>query len=181
MRIIAGEKRGAKLKTLEGEDTRPTLERVKEGVFSSIQFVLPGAQVLDLFAGSGQMGLEALSRGAAHCTFVDLNPQAGNIVLENAKTTGLAGNSRLMRIDANAFLATTRQRYDIIFLDPPYRQGTIAAILPAVAQVCNPGAIVLCETEPGLQLPQEIAGLRLHKQYRYGTVMVTRYQAQAAD
>lgn len=180
MRIIAGDKRGLRLVTMDGEDTRPTLERVKEAMFSSVQFLLPGAHVLDLFAGSGQLGLEALSRGAARCTFVDQSREATDIVKQNARTTGLFEKSRVVTMGAAAFLAQSGGQFDIVMLDPPYRKGTLPQILPAVAGVAAPGAVILCESEPGLVLPGEVGGLVLKKQYRYGTVMVTRYEAAAA-
>ncbi len=176
MRIIAGEKRGARLASLPGEDTRPTLERVKEGIFSAVQFLLPGARVLDLFAGSGQLGLEALSRGAQSCVFIDEDDKAAGLVIANAKTTGLFEKSRVARMSAAAFLAGCREKFDLVFLDPPYKQGTFPGILPAVAAVCAPGAVVLCESEPGVAFPEEIDGLALQKQYKYGTVVVRRYR-----
>lgn len=177
MRIIAGEKRGTRLLTLEGEDTRPTLERVKEAVFSSVQFLLPGAKVLDLFAGSGQMGLEALSRGSVRCTFVDNNPQATVVVRQNCQKAGLFEKSLVITMEAATFLAQTQDLFDVIFLDPPYHQGVVNQLLPAIAKVAAPGAAVLCETEPGAQLPQQVGQLQLQKQYRYGTVMVSRYSS----
>lgn len=168
-----------RLETLDGEDTRPTLERVKEAVFSSVQFLLPGAEVLDLFAGSGQLGLEALSRGAAHCTFVDQNRDAAEIVRKNCRHTGLFEKSLVITMAAAAFLAQSKPKYDIVFLDPPYQGEFFPALLPAVSAACRAGAAVLCETAPGVEMPGEAAGLVLMKQHKYGTVMVTRYQKQA--
>lgn len=179
MRIIAGDKRGLKLATLEGEDTRPTLERVKEAIFSSIQFVLPGANVLDLYAGSGQMGLEALSRGAVKSTFVDQNPEAIVVVRENCQHTDLYKQSIVLTMNAQSFLAQCKQKFDVIFLDPPYRKQIFPALLQEVAKVAQDDANIFCETEPGVEFPNEIAGLVLKKQYRYGTVQVTRYIKQA--
>lgn len=178
MRIIAGEKRGARLKTLDGDPTRPTLERVKEAVFSSVQFLLPGAVVLDLFAGSGQMGLEALSRGAARCTFVDENSAASAIQKENARTAGLFEKSRFVSMQAEAFLQQSRDKYDVIFLDPPYNEGYFPGLLQKVALLCAPGATVVCETELGANMPDEVDGLKKKKQHKYGTVLVTRYSYQ---
>lgn len=169
-----------RLKTLEGETTRPTLERVKEAVFSSVQFIIPGALVLDLFAGSGQMGLEALSRGAASCTFVDENRAAAEVVSANCRNTGLFEKSRVACMEASAFLAQSRQKFDIILLDPPYNKSILPHILPGVERVAAPGAVVVCESEPGQMLPPQVGGLVLQKQYRYGTVMVTRYTMQPA-
>ncbi len=176
MRIVAGELRGRKLQALEGEETRPTLERVKEGMFSSIQFVIEGAKVLDLFAGSGQLGLESLSRGASFAVFIDQNPAATAIVTQNCKAMGVFSSCRVATMSAESFLAGSREQFDIIFLDPPYRKGTLERLLPAVAEHTTPGGYVLCESEPESALPEQVNGLELVKQYRYGTVMVTRYR-----
>lgn len=175
MRIIAGDSRGVRLETLKGEDTRPTLERVKEGMFSSIQFILPGAKVLDLFAGSGQLGLEALSRGAASCTFVDSDKEAITLIGRNAEAAGLKDRSRIIRGEAASFLSREGGGYDIVLIDPPYRQETLPKLLPKISAHCAQGATVLCEAEKGAQLPEEAQGLRLVKEYKYGTVKVCRY------
>lgn len=178
MRIIAGDKRGTRLVTLEGEETRPTLERVKEATFSSVQFLLPGAIVLDLYAGSGQMGLEALSRGALRCTFVDDNFEAVAVIKKNCQKTGLYEKSRVVSMDVAAFLAQSKGKFDIVLLDPPYRQDIPTAILPAISGVTAPGGVVLCETELGVQMPQKAGVLTLQKQYKHGTVLVSRYTCE---
>lgn len=176
MRIIAGQARGRRLATLKGEDTRPTLERVKEAMFSAVQFWLPGASVLDLYAGSGQLGLEALSRGAARCVLVDNSAEAVALIAQNAAAAGLADKARVLRADAAAYLARCGERFDLILLDPPYRRQSLPDILPMAAKVAAPGALVLCESEPGAPLPAQAGGLRLEKQYRYGAVLVSRYK-----
>ena len=119
MRIITGSARGAKLETLEGLETRPTSERVKEAVFSMIQFEVEGRQVLDLFGGSGQMALEALSRGAEKATIVDNNPQAVNVIKKNAKHTGLYEKTVVLNSDFRSFIRGNKGKmaFDIIFLD----------------------------------------------------------------
>lgn len=176
MRIIAGTARGRRLQILKGDDTRPTLERVKEGVFSAAQFWLPGAQVLDLFAGSGQLGLEALSRGAKHCTFVDSSPEAVSVINQNAHALGFAPQCRVLRSTAVAFLARSTGRFDLVLMDPPYRSGEVPRLLEMVSGVCAPAAMVLCESEANAALPPAVAELTLEKQYRYGTVAVSRYR-----
>jgi 16S rRNA (guanine(966)-N(2))-methyltransferase RsmD len=181
VRIIAGERRGARLKTLDGEDTRPTMERVKEAIFSSIQFLLPGAAALDLFAGSGQLGLEALSRGAARCTFVDQSWAAAAVIKQNCRETGLFEQSKVLTMDTAAFLLQSREKYDVILADPPYRQGKWPQLLERLAAVAAPGAMVLCETEAGAKMPQQAAQLELKKQYKYGTVMISRYAASSEE
>jgi 16S rRNA (guanine(966)-N(2))-methyltransferase RsmD len=176
MRIIAGELRGCKLQVLEGEDTRPTLERVKEGIFSSIHFLVEGARVLDLFAGSGQLGLEALSRGASFAVFIDQNPAATAVVTKNCKDLGVFSSCRVATMPAESFLAGSKEQFDIVFLDPPYHNETLARLLPAVSQHTAPGGIVLCESELKAEMPEQVEELKLVKQYRYGSVLVTKYR-----
>lgn len=182
MRIISGTARGVALKTLAGTDiTRPTVARVKEGMFSAVQFMLPGARVLDAFAGSGQLGLEALSRGAASCVFLDESRAACAVVRENAAAARLSPKARVVQTSAGAYLARCTDTFHLVLLDPPYRHGTVQAILPQVARVMAPGGVVLAETELGAALPETCGALRLAKQYRYGTVLVTKYEVCAED
>lgn len=182
MHVIAGEARGRALKTLPGTDiTRPTGEKVKEAMFSIVQFSLPGARVLDLYAGSGQLGIEALSRGAARCVFLDQNREAAGIVMENCKAAGVFDRSRVSIGEASLYLSACHEQFDLVLLDPPYRHGTVAAVLPAVAKVTASGGIVLCETEKEAMLPAECGGLTLQKQYKYGTVLVWRYTKESAE
>lgn len=177
MRVIAGTARGTKLQALPGEDvTRPTVDRVKEGMFSALQFILPGSRVLDLFAGSGQLGIEALSRGAAHCTFLDCDPGAVKVVRANVKAAGLLERADVHAGEAVSFLRTAGEQYHIVLLDPPYRHGTLEQILPLVDAVTLPGGTVLCESERDARLPEQCGELTMKKQYRYGTVLVTRYE-----
>ncbi|MDL2293914.1 16S rRNA (guanine(966)-N(2))-methyltransferase RsmD [Ruminococcaceae bacterium OttesenSCG-928-D13] len=179
VRIIAGEARGRKLATLPGQHTRPTLERVKEGIFSAVQFWLPGARVLDLFAGGGQLGLEAVSRGAAGCTFVEQDAKAAALIGQNAKAVGLEDRCRVTRSEVYAFLARGAGQFDLILMDPPYHEGFYPGVLEAAAKVAAPGCLALCESEPEAQMPAEAAGFVLEKQYRYGTVLVSRYKMTA--
>ena len=176
MRVIAGEARGRRLEALPGTDvTRPTLDQVKEAMFSIVQFDLPGARVLDLFAGSGQLGSEALSRGAARCVFLDQNRDAAAVVMRNCKACGLFDRSRVSVGEAARWLSACHEQFDLVLLDPPFGQGTLEEILPAVDKVVAPGGIVLCESEAKLGLPAEGGGLTLRKQYRYGRVLLWRY------
>ncbi|MBQ8647545.1 MAG: 16S rRNA (guanine(966)-N(2))-methyltransferase RsmD [Oscillospiraceae bacterium] len=182
MRVISGTARGTKLTALPGEDvTRPTIDRVKEAMFSPLQFVLPGARVLDLFAGSGQLGIEALSRGAAACTFIDESPEAAQVVIRNCKAAGVFDRSRVSIGEAVRFLANTKNTFHVVLLDPPYNRGTLEKILPAVAKVTEEGGTVVCESEVSAVLPDEVGGLVKKKQHRYGTVLVTRYQKETAE
>ena len=180
MRIIAGERRGARLETLPGQNTRPTLERVKEGMFSAVQAWLPGAQALDLFAGSGQLGLEALSRGAAGCLFVESAKEAARVLRRNIEATGFAAKSRVVQTTAEAFVAGCRDQFDLILLDPPYEGGHLPGLLAGLVPLCRPGGLVLCESDASLPMPQQVGGLRLQKQYRYGRVLVSRYRLEEA-
>ena len=121
MRVIAGEARGRSLEALPGTDvTRPTLSQVKEAMFSIVQFDLPGARVLDLYAGSGQLGIEALSRGAARCVFLDENREAVNIIMRNCKACGVFDRSRVNIGEAARYLSACREQFDIVLLDPPF-------------------------------------------------------------
>ena len=170
MRVIAGEARGRRLEALPGTDvTRPTLSQVKEAMFSIVQFDLPGARVLDLYAGSGQLGIEALSRGAARCVFLDENREAVSIVMRNCKACGVFDRSRVNIGEAARFLSACRE------LDPPFRGGTLEKILPAVEKCVAPGGIVLCESETGIVLPAQTGSLTLQKQYKYGKVLLWKY------
>ena len=148
MHIITGSARGVRLDTLPGEATRPTSERAKEAIFSMLQFDLAGRRVLDLFAGSGQMGLEALSRGAAECVFVDAAKDAAQIVDRNAKKTRLAQKARIVVGDAKSFLSRyVGERFHLVFLDPPYAAGLLPGVLSALLErkLLTPGAILVVE------------------------------------
>ena len=134
MRIITGIARGKQLKTLEGEATRPTSEKVKEAVFSAIQFDIEGRRFLDLFAGSGQIGIEALSRGAEMCVFVDSNRESQNIIKENLQNTNLFSKSRVVNMDSLAYVDRCTDIFDIAFLDPPYNLGILQKVLPKIVE-----------------------------------------------
>ena len=122
MRVITGKARGVNLKTPDGMKTRPTSDRVKEALFSIINFDIPGANVLDLFGGTGQLGIEALSRGAKSATFVDAGDAACKLIKENLRRTKLEGEGKVVRSDYLDYLNRCREKYDIIFLDPPYAE-----------------------------------------------------------
>ena len=139
MRVITGSARGRKLKTLEGMDTRPTSDRVKEAVFSAIQFELPGSVFLDLFAGSGQMGIEALSRGAKQAVFNDLNPKAVQVVKDNLLSTGFSRQARVLNLSLEGFLRTDKTQFDLAYLDPPYRSDLLLTALEGVAERMKEG------------------------------------------
>ncbi len=151
MRIITGSARGKVLKTLEGEATRPTAEKVKEAVFSAIQFDIEGRSFLDLFAGSGQMGLEALSRGASRATFIDASADAMAVVKENARRTGFFDASHFLVSDYRSYIrkASGRDAFDIIFIDPPYAERIVSDAIRRIldASLAKKGALIIAESE----------------------------------
>lgn len=174
MRIIAGVRRGKRLATPEGEDTRPTLERLKQALFSAIQFELADRYVLDLFAGSGQLGLEALSRGAARCWFNDASAVAMKVVHRNILDCGFEKSSKESCIDyimCVKMIEREKIRPNLIFLDPPYGKGLAADALEKLVPLLPGGALVAVET--GAEETVPLCGLRLRKEYRQGTVKMT--------
>ncbi len=176
MRIITGTARGCRLETLSGDATRPTAERVKEGLFSAIQFDLPGRRVLDLFAGSGQLGIEALSRGAVSCVFVDQNKAATDIIRRNLHAAKLTDNTQVLTTDALGYLARTADTFDVIFLDPPYGTSLLPSALQAAADKLAPGGLIVCEYDEADILPETVGNVTLHRTYRYGRVYITVYR-----
>ncbi len=178
MRVITGSARGRSLKTLEGDSVRPTSEKVKEAVFSIIQFEIEGRKVLDLFAGSGQMGIEALSRGASSCVFVDSGKESVRIIKLNLEHTGLGSKALVTQTDVFSFLRTSRQTFDIVFLDPPYAQGNIPKVLPLAAESVNEGGVIICEAPFGEELPEAAGDMRLFRTYKYGKTGITVYRRQ---
>ena len=180
MRIITGRARGVKLNTLEGENTRPTSERAKEAVFSMIQFDIEGREVLDLFAGSGQMGLEAVSRGAACATFVDKSRDAARVISQNIEKTRLSDSCRLFTSDVNDFLRVTKgkKKYDVVFIDPPYALRAVPTTLKALleGEMLKPTSIVVCESEEADVFESDPAlGARFEtvKRAKYGVAHIT--------
>ena len=176
MRVITGTARGRKLLTPEGLDTRPTTDKVKEAVCSALQFDFPGAHVLDLFAGSGQMGIEALSRGARRATFIDADNRALSCIRQNVKACGFADIAAVLKSDAVSFLQRTGERFDIAFLDPPYRHDILPQILPILAEKMQKNGIIVCEHEPECKLSQRILNFDLQKQKKYGKIMISVFR-----
>ncbi len=174
MRIITGEAKGKKLVTLEGEATRPTSERIKGAIFSAIQFDLDGRRVLDLFAGSGQMGLEALSRGSHSATFIDSSREAIEIVKKNARSTGFFDRSHFLVSDAANYIrkASGREEYDLVFIDPPYASEKCVECAGLLVKygVIIPGAIVVLESgEEKIDMADDrLSGYEVIKSTSYG-------------
>ena len=180
LRIITGSAKGKKLVTLEGEATRPTSERIKGAMFSSIQFDIEYRRVLDLFAGSGQLGLEALSRGAESCTFVDMEREAMEIVKKNATFTGFFNKSRFSVADYRNFIrkAAGRDKYDLVFIDPPYALRLVAPVLSALldAKMIKPTSVIVCESEEAdvfEKMPELAAKFEVLRLAKYGAAHVT--------
>ncbi len=176
MRVITGSARGRRLLTLEGVDVRPTTDRTKEAMFSSIQFEIEGTKVLDLFAGSGQLGIEALSRGAECAVFIDKNKQAIDVIKKNLQTTSLAKQAIILNTDAQTYLTTTKEKFSFVFIDPPYSTGILQEILPLAEKVVSEGGAMICEHPLGEELPEELETMKIYRTYRYGKIAVTVYR-----
>lgn len=175
MRIVTGSARGVRLATLEGEATRPTSERVKQAVFSSIQFNIEGRTVLDLFAGSGQMGLEALSRGAASAMFVDSSADAMDIVKQNIEKCRFGDRSRTLISDYRNYIRKAKGKYsfDLIFIDPPYASGAATDAVKRCIEsgLAAPGCIFVCESSEAsdaASVPEIAERVTFLKQAQYG-------------
>ncbi len=178
MRVITGKARGVQLKTPEGMQTRPTTDRVKEALFSIINFDVPGANVLDLFGGTGQLGIEALSRGAKSAVFVDQSEQACRLIRENLKRTKLEQNAKVIRGDYMDYMKRCRETYDIIFLDPPYAEVFLENALKCISEIdiLHSGGIIVAERPLGKELPWEFDGFERSRDYKYGKILLTLYR-----
>jgi 16S rRNA (guanine(966)-N(2))-methyltransferase RsmD len=173
MRIITGKAKGIKLVTLEGDTTRPTAERVKEAVFSMLQFDIEGRRVLDLFAGSGQLALEAVSRGAAEAVLVDKSKDAIKVINTNIAKTKSADTCRVYCLDWKDYIRRFgKERFDIIFLDPPYAAGLYAPALAALAEenMLKPTTLIVCESDSA-----EIFAKNAELAKKFREVKVSRY------
>lgn len=181
MRIITGKARGARLLSLEGEQTRPTAERTKEAMFSMLQFEIEDRRVLDLFAGSGQMGLEAVSRGAAGACLVDRSKDAIEVIKKNCLKTKLAPFCEVLCLDYAEFLRSCRgkRRFDMVFLDPPYAMGLIPDAIGGLirARAIEEGCTLVCESAEFDHVfggDEDLAArFDVLKQVRYGAACVT--------
>ena len=183
MRVVAGKARGTVLKTPDGLKTRPTADRVKEAVFSIIQFDLPGKKVLDLFGGTGQLGIEALSRGASHCTFIDESSTACKLIKENLARTGLAKQSTVLQSDYQKFLMKCDQKFDIIILDPPYAENFLENSLKLITEIdiLQSGGIIVTERPLEKVLSFELEGFSRSKEYKYGKTVITLFRKDAEE
>ena len=178
MRVITGKARGVQLKTPDGLTTRPTADRVKEALFSIIQFDLPGARVLDLFGGTGQLGIEALSRGAKSAVFVDAGEPACKLIRENLRRTKLEADGKVVRSDYLEYLKRCRENFDIIFLDPPYAEVFLENALNCIGEIdiLQSGGIIVTERPLGKDLDVELPGFVRSKDYKYGKTLLAIYR-----
>lgn len=176
MRVITGSARGRRLKELEGMETRPTTGKVKESIFSILQFDIEGRRVLDLFAGTGQLGIEALSRGARECVFIDQRKDAVALIRENLKICDLTDSAVVRQGDSMAYLKSG-EKFDIIFLDPPYGSKLLGEALEQVTRfdICREHGIIVAESAAETVLPPVAPPYSLYREYRYGKIKLSVY------
>ena len=178
MRVITGSARGVSLQTPAGLQTRPTTDRVKENLFNIIQFDIPGAQVLDLFAGSGQLGIEALSRGAQSAVFVDQGKEAIAAVQRNLAATKLHDHAQVVQSDSFSYLQSCRRKFDLIFLDPPYSGNFLEKAIVFISEIdiLSDGGIIICERPIEKEELPGISNLMRSRDYQYGKILITLYR-----
>ena len=164
-------------------DTRPTTDKVKESLFNIIQFEIEGRRVLDLFGGTGQLGIEALSRGADHCTFVDMRKEAAALIRENLRLTGLSERSRVVQGDALSFLSSCGEKFDVILLDPPYHTELLEKSVKRITEfdILREHGIMICESPAERELPPLAPPYEKGREYRYGRIKLTVYRRQGSD
>ena len=182
MRVVSGMARGRKLKSLSGNTIMPTTDMVKESIFNIIQFDIEGRSVLDLFAGTGQLGIEALSRGAKSVVFVDSNPEAQMLIRENTELCGFMDSAAIVRRDALRYLEGS-EKFDLIFIDPPYATALAAKVLSKINEFdkLNVNGIIICELSAEKEPPAVTLPYFLQKEYRYGRVKIARYTRGRKD
>lgn len=183
MRVISGSARGRRLLELKGDETRPTTDRVKEAMFSILQFELEGRRVLDLFGGTGQLGIEALSRGAKHVSFVELRREAANLIRENLAYLGMSEQASVAQGDYHAYLLGNRERFDVILLDPPYGEEIIKKALQTITSIdkLSENGIIVCENRSDFDWPSVEKPYVLQKEYRYGGTKLALYRRLPDD
>lgn len=177
MRIISGSRRGHKLAEFTGMGIRPTTDRVKESIFNLIWKYIPGGSVLDLFAGSGALGFEALSRGAERAVFVDIERASIDVVKKNAEALGFCDRAEILNMGCSDFFRSSDEAFDVIFLDPPYNRGFIEPVLEDIEKNgrLKEGGIILLESD-STDMHGGFGSLSVIKQRRYGRSYVTVYQ-----
>lgn len=178
MRVITGKARGVVLKTPDGLTTRPTSDRVKEALFSVINFDIPGMDVLDLFGGTGQLGIEALSRGAKRAVFVDAGEAACKLIRENLRRAKFEQDSVVVKSDYLCYLHGCRERFGIIFLDPPYAEVFLENALKCITEIdiLKSGGIIVAERPSEKVVLPDFPGYTRSKDYKYGRTLITIYR-----
>lgn len=178
MRIISGDFGGRRLKPVPGRATRPTTDKVKESIFNIIGPYFSGGQCLDLFAGSGALGIEAVSRGMAHAVLIDRQYAAIQVIKENVALTKAPERFEILKINAERALSQLKTPFDLVLLDPPYAQQKIIANLQLMqqAQLLNANAQIMCETSSDTVLPEALNGFTFKGRHLYGLTAVTIYQ-----
>ncbi len=174
MRVISGSARGKKLLCVEGMDIRPTLDRVKESIFNMIAFNLPGAHVLDLFSGSGALGIEALSRGAESCTFIDISEKSAKVTKKNLEATRLDSLSTVINSDSIDYISKTNEKYDIIFIDPPYESDFYFLSLDKIRErgILAENGLIILEYDLEITPNFDTDGFEIIKDKKYGRVKI---------
>ena len=178
MRVISGKAKGISLKTPDGMSTRPTADRVKEALFSIVQFDIPNAKILDLFGGTGQLGIEALSREAKSAVFVDEREDACKLIRENLKRSKLESYAKVIRSDYAVFLKNCRETFDIIILDPPYAEKFLENSLKLITEIdiLQSGGIIVTERPADKELEFEFSGYSRSKDYKYSKTILTIFR-----
>ena len=175
MRVISGYARGRRIIAPKGTKIRPTSDRVKEAIFNTIASLVSQSDFLDLFAGSGSMGIEALSRGANSCTFIDNSPQAIKCIKSNLSNMGFEDRSIIISGDSTKIITKLNQTYDIVFLDPPYGCDLVVPIMKNLKLLLKEEGIIVVETENKIELPSQCDIFRLLKTSKYGDTQVGYY------
>jgi len=180
MRVIAGEAKGRRLKGPRGSETRPTSDKVKEALFSILGDRVKNAKILDLFAGIGGIGIEALSRGAAHLDFVEVDEALAEIMEQNLAACGFAERASVYRMDAFRFIKQIHRPYDLVFADPPYHAWQLKKLLPVLGQgaMITPDGLVVVEHFRKIHLPTRIGDLETVRSYEYGDTILTLYRKE---
>lgn len=182
MRVITGTARGTNLKAPDGLLTRPTADKVKQALFNIIQYEIAG-DVLDLFAGSGQLGIEALSRGARHAVFVDERADAISVIRENLRRTHLEDRAKIVRGDYLTYLSRCKKSFRLIFLDPPYAEKYLENAIKRISEIdiLAEGGIIITERPLGKSLEEQFTGLERSKDYVYGKTVITLFRRTKED
>ena len=181
MRVITGIAKGRKIEPPKGAGIRPTSEMVKEAVMSMIQFEIEGTSFLDLYAGCGQMGIEALSRGAHRCVFVDSSSKACDLIRRNLEHTGFLSSSLVVTSNAGNWIKTARGPFDIAFIDPPYGHDGLEKIITRLSEIMRESGIILVECPIKSAMPETAGAFSLKREYRYGQTKIARYEITGGE